>query len=261
MMYYPKQLPYLLDKDFKENMEYVEYNLKELEDFSMCIWSMQSKKIVEKTIYNYILPDACIDIVIDFTNKTICFAGFSKDTICLELKRKIDYMGIRLKPSVFYTAFHIEADKIMDAPMPFSQIDNSNELEKIFEKQEISDRILIFKNYLFARIKNNDDKKYIDIVDDLYQNPKDQTVLEIANKFGYNPRHLFRIFKKYYGVSPKVLLNIVRLHLCLTLLLERNQSLQDIMSTCGFYDQSHFIKEIKKYTGFSPLELLEQYQV
>jgi len=25
-MYYPKQIPYLLDKEFKENIEYVEYN-------------------------------------------------------------------------------------------------------------------------------------------------------------------------------------------------------------------------------------------
>jgi len=27
-MYYPKQIPYLLDKEFKENIEYKEYNVK-----------------------------------------------------------------------------------------------------------------------------------------------------------------------------------------------------------------------------------------
>lgn len=79
-MYYPKQIPYLLDKEFKQNVEYTEYLVKELENYCMCIWTMQSKKILSKTISNNILPDACIDLVIDFVNQSICFAGFSKET-------------------------------------------------------------------------------------------------------------------------------------------------------------------------------------
>ena len=35
MMYYPKQIPYILDKEFNENVEYTEYNLKELEKYSI----------------------------------------------------------------------------------------------------------------------------------------------------------------------------------------------------------------------------------
>ena len=93
-MYYPKQIPYLLDKEFKENIEYVEYNIKELENYCMCIWTMKSKKILDKTISNNILPDACIDIVIDFINNTICFAGFSKETEDFQLNKNIDYMEL-----------------------------------------------------------------------------------------------------------------------------------------------------------------------
>lgn len=43
-MYYPKQIPYLLDKEFQNNVEYKEYHLKELEDYCMCIWQMKLKK-------------------------------------------------------------------------------------------------------------------------------------------------------------------------------------------------------------------------
>ena len=105
-MYYPKQIPYLLDKEFKENVAYTEYHIEELEEYCMCIWTMKSKKILDKTIANNILPDACVDIVIDFTNGTICFAGFSKETEPFQLKQNIDYMGVRLKPSIFYSLFH-----------------------------------------------------------------------------------------------------------------------------------------------------------
>ena len=258
-MYYPKQVPYLLSKEFNQYIEYTEYPVPKIKDYVMCIWCMKSKKILEKTIYNYILPDACIDIVIDFTNHSICFAGFSKETIPFELNKKIDYMGVRLKPGAFYTIFSIQADKIMDHPINFFEIENNCQLENIFQIEGTEERIQLVKAYLLTKI-NLKDTQYIELVEELYKEPRNQTVLNIANRLGYDTRHLFRIFKKQYGISPKVLLNILRLHKCLTLL-EEKKPFKEIMNHCGFYDQSHFIKEIKRYTGFSPLELLESHSL
>lgn len=259
-MYYPKQIPYLLDQEFKENIKYEEYQVKELNEYCMCIWTMQSIRILDKTIYNYILPDLCIDIVVDFSKKTICFAGFSKETIPFELNKKIDFMGIRLKPGAFYNLFGIPADKIMDSPIPFSKIEKKFNLEEILATVETKERINILKEYLLKKIKDIPPQKSIVFVEKLYKNPKEQNVISLAREYGYNERHLYRLFKTNYGVSPKVLLNVLRLHLCLTLLLESRSSLIDIATKCGFYDQSHFIKEIKKYTDFSPLQLLERYR-
>ncbi len=259
-MYYPKQIPYLLDKEFQENIQYEEYPIKELCDYCMCIWTMQSKRILDKTIYNYILPDACIDIVIDFSQKTICFAGFSKETIPFELNKKIDFMGVRLKPSSFFILFGVSSDKIMDNPSPFFEIEHRTGLEKIFSVTEKNERLSVFQDYLLERVKDKSSISSIRMVEELYKSPKEQNVLSIAKQYGYNERHLYRLFKTYYGISPKVLLNILRLHLCLTLVMDEKVSLVDIANICGFYDQSHFIKEIKRYTGFSPLQLLERYR-
>lgn len=259
-MYYPKQIPYLLDKEFQDNIKYEEYKINELKDYCMCIWTMQSKRILDKTIYNYILPDACIDIVIDFSERTICCAGFSKDTIPFELNKKIDFMGVRLKPSSFYILFGISSDKIIDNPIPLSKLEYQNSLEEILSCTNTQERLNIFKNYLLEKIKGKSCIEPIKLVDELYNNPKDQTVIDLAKKSGYNERHLYRIFKTNYGISPKVLLNILRLHLCLTLIVENKKDFIDIAYMCGFYDQAHFIKEIKKYTGFSPLQLLERYK-
>ncbi len=257
-MYEPKQIPYLLDKNFKTNIEYKEYKIHQLQEYCMCIWSMQSKETIKETIYNYILPDACIDIVIDFIEKSICFAGFSKETIPFPLGQKVDYMGVRLKPSSFYLLFGIEATEVMDHPILFSFVEKDYKLSCILTTKDMTERISILTEYLCKKIKGKKDTTFIQVVDELYQNPKYQTVTSIARRFGYNRRHLFRIFKKYYGVSPQVLLNIIRLHLCLHFLLEKKK-IEDIMEYTGFYDQSHFIREIKKYTGFSPLELLKEY--
>lgn len=259
-MYYPKQIPYLLDKEFKENIEYVEYNIKELENYCMCIWTMKSKKILDKTISNNILPDACIDIVIDYINNTICFAGFSKETEEFQLNKDIDYMGVRLKPSIFYLLFNIESDKIMDNQIQFSNIEKEISINKILDLKNTNERIEYLKHYLLKKTKEQKEIPFMKIVEKIYENPNEQSVTDIAKKFGYNERNLYRVFKKNFGVSPKVLLNILRLHLCLTLILENKMNLIDIALSCGFYDQSHFIKEIKRYTGISPLKIIDDYK-
>ncbi len=257
-MYYPKQIPYLLDKIFKDNVEYTEYHFEELQDFCMCIWKMQSKKILKEPIYNYILPDACIDIIINFTKKEIIFSGFSKETEILTLSDKVDYLGVRLKPGAFYSIYKMEADKIMDKGISFAELEKEKSLNNILLCDE-KERINIFRNYLEEKIKKVENQEFIKIVDKLYDNPTEQTVVKITNKFDYNQRQLFRIFKKHYGISPKVLLNIIRLHFCLEHLLKNNEKMVDIANMCGFYDQSHFIKEMKRYIGVSPIQLLENY--
>lgn len=253
-MYEPKQIPYLLDSSFREYVHYEEFKFLELDDFCMCIWQMKSKQILDKTIYNYILPDACIDIIINFVDKTIYFSGYSKETMPFVLNQCIDYMGVRLKPGAFYAIFKIEADRVMDHAIPLSKE------EAIYDILDISDlqgRLTVFKNYLLSKIQHVPCTDFILIVEQLYQEPKDQSVQMIAQRFGYDPRHLYRLFKKHYGVSPKVLLNILRLHLSLSFMLDDHQHFSDFIWRCGFYDQAHFIKEVKRYTGFSPLQLLE----
>lgn len=259
-MYYPKQIPYLLDKEFKKNIEYVEYNIKELENYCMCIWTMKSKKILDKTISNNILPDTCIDIVIDFINNTICFAGFSKETEEFQLNKNIDYMGVRLKPSIFYLLFNIESDKIMDNQIEFSDIEKEISINKILDLKNTNERIEYLKHYLLQKTKEKKEIPFMKIVEKIYENPNEQSVTDISKELGYNERNLYRVFKTNFGVSPKVLLNILRLHLCLTLILENKMNLIDIALSCGFYDQSHFIKEIKRYTGISPLKIIDDYK-
>ncbi len=154
------------------------------------------------------MPDACIDIVIDFVTKAICFAGFSKETEAFELRHQIDYMGVRLKPSLFYLIFKIEADQIMDHQISFRDIENEMDLYEIFNLKNTEKRIEYLKNYLLQKTKNIIDMPFLKIVEELYKSPKEQTVINISEKFGYHQRQLYRIFKANYGVSPKVLLNI-----------------------------------------------------
>ncbi len=161
-----------------------------------------------------------------------------------------------MKPGAFYALFHVNADQVMDHMIPFTEIETTVNPDLFFHCEE-SKRIELFRHYLGTKCARSLDHPMIRIVDRLYHQPSDQTVSAIAADLGYNQRQLIRIFKRWYGISPKVLLNILRLHLSLKMMLEDYKKLCDIAVYCGFYDQSHFIKEMKRYIGISPLQLLD----
>lgn len=75
-------------------------------------------------------------------------------------------------------------------------------------------------------------------------------VQELSEKVFWTSRQINRYFNLTFGLSLKDYLNILR---C-------NQTYKDISNNklsiqSKYFGQSHFIKEIRKYTGVTPTEL------
>tara|TARA_R110000850_G_scaffold190308_6_gene316252 strand:+ start:1617 stop:1982 length:366 start_codon:yes stop_codon:yes gene_type:complete len=70
-------------------------------------------------------------------------------------------------------------------------------------------------------------------------------------------RQLERNFKKQIGVSPKQLGKVIRLQNALKMLLnKKSENLTDIAYESEYFDQAHFIKDFKEFTGINPKEFL-----
>jgi AraC-like DNA-binding protein len=66
-----------------------------------------------------------------------------------------------------------------------------------------------------------------------------------------------RIFTDYVGTNPKDYLRIIRFQKALHFLQTNPQiSLTSLAYECDYYDQSHFIKEFKTFSGYTPGEYL-----
>ncbi len=65
-------------------------------------------------------------------------------------------------------------------------------------------------------------------------------------------RKLERLFKRFIGLSPKFYARIIRLSYIFELMQEGDKSWSDLVYDSGFYDQSHFIKNFKEFTGEDP---------
>jgi len=79
-------------------------------------------------------------------------------------------------------------------------------------------------------------------------------LVEIANTVGVHPTHLARTFKKHYRTTVGEYVRRLRLDWATRQLSETEDSIADIASAAGFYDQSHFSHLFKLRTGFTPAE-------
>jgi AraC-like DNA-binding protein len=82
----------------------------------------------------------------------------------------------------------------------------------------------------------------------------------LAREMGINSRKLDRTFNTRVGLAPKILCRIVRFQKVFQMI-ERQKSSPDwvqIALDCGYYDQSHFIKEFKAFAGKEPTAYLSE---
>lgn len=76
---------------------------------------------------------------------------------------------------------------------------------------------------------------------------------QFSDQLNVSTRKLERQFSHFIGISPKPLMRIIRLHhLLYWMKHDQKKNLTSYSYRCGYYDQSHAIREFKKITGMSP---------
>ncbi|TWF32787.1 helix-turn-helix protein [Chitinophaga polysaccharea] len=103
---------------------------------------------------------------------------------------------------------------------------------------------------MLDRIESDIDNRKKELFDLIYASNGTLTVHELSDRVAWSRRQINRYFNEQFGLSLKAYCNIFRF----------KASLQQIKAgrlfpELNFADQTHFIKEIKKFSGVVPKEL------
>lgn len=82
-----------------------------------------------------------------------------------------------------------------------------------------------------------------------------------AEKSGYSPRHIHRLFINSLGFSPKDYCRYIRFQKVVSDILKdpmRNNS--EFIMNIGYSDQAHFQREFKAFTGITPRQFISYHQ-
>ena len=256
-MYYPIQIPHILNKDFSESIRYSEEIIPRFQDFVICLWEMYPLSDVKRTVENIIVTDGCIDLVVDYERKMIGFAGMSKTDFNFKINLPIYSMGARFKPGAFHAITDIPASEAMNAFLPVNTVDKDFNFDEFFTLT-FSEAKVFFKNYIGILIQNKKPDKFITLFDELNNDIPD-SVCEIYRKLYYSHRQCQRLFIKHYGLSPQKVLCILRFQNCLKILTSGEASPKSLIDISDYYDQSHLINDFKRHIGLTPFELMRKY--
>jgi AraC-like DNA-binding protein len=70
-----------------------------------------------------------------------------------------------------------------------------------------------------------------------------------------SPKTLIRLFAEQVGMTPKAYLRVARFQRVLERVhLAASIDWMEVVERHGYYDQPHFIREFKEFSGFSPTE-------
>ncbi|MBA2709182.1 MAG: helix-turn-helix transcriptional regulator [Tatlockia sp.] len=124
--------------------------------------------------------------------------------------------------------------------------------EKIHGTTDLQTQITLIQNFLVSLVSRDvkPHARIIRIVKHIMTNPT-QSVQELAKNQGYSQRTLERHFNELIGISPKQLMRISRFQKVLEQI-HKGYPWTLLAEHFNYYDQSHFIKEFRQYTGKTP---------
>lgn len=141
----------------------------------------------------------------------------------------------------------------------------ADELEcKIINATDTQQRIEIIEAFLLNILNEKETLDTIvkSTVDILFETRGNSPIKSILKDDLSKRRQVERKFLSQIGLSPKQLGKVVRLQTALRLLLNKEtETFTKIAYESEYYDQNHFIKDFKEFTGITPKEFLDDDQM
>ncbi|GHC61113.1 AraC family transcriptional regulator [Ulvibacter litoralis] len=151
------------------------------------------------------------------------------------------------------------ANKETPIELVFGEVTAKELEQKIIKAADSNERIEIIEALLLDMLnkKTTIDNIVKITIDSLLATNGSASISEILKEDLSKRRQLERNFKKQIGVSPKQLGKVIRLQTAIKRILNRKtENLTEIAYESEYFDQAHFIKDFKEFTGINPKEFL-----
>lgn len=172
-------------------------------------------------------------------------------------------IGIEFSPQGAYRFFHFTLNDIQNQIYSLSDVlGNAGKslVEQINNTISMQQKIVVLQQFLFNQLSlHNEDLIFEYCIEKIAASKGRVTIKELEKKTGYSSRWLNMKFNDKLGVSPKNLCSIIRFKQYYQAFINGNEKSffkNDFYEL--YYDQSHFIKAFKRFTGLPPAKFEKQ---
>jgi len=178
----------------------------------------------------------------------------------LEKNAPTGSIGFEFSPMGAYRFFHLRLKDIKDRLCHLADLLGktvSGLEQKIAEAPDVSDKVQVVQQFLFALFMQKEkDTLFEYCVQQIKATKGTISINKLERETGYSSRWLNMKFEEKLGISPKNLASITRFHNCYqALLADPVQFFRQKEWYHYYYDESHFIREFKRFAGITPYDL------
>ncbi len=247
-----------------------------LNDFVKCFWTLEApaEACPQK---QRIVPDGCLEMIFHYGDPYLqykadgsailqpaCFV-FGQITTTLDIAPTgaSGIFAARFFPESFTPFATMRLQDLENRAVPLEALFGVAGLElerQVLQAADTGERIKITETFLLKQLGNPEsiDRVVRSGVSLMLGDNGQLSVADLSKQMNINRRQLERRFASVIGLSPKQLARIIRLQAALRLMLSKQYtSLTELAHEGAYYDQAHFIKDFKEFTGMSPKKFYE----
>ena len=240
----------------------------DLTQFIECYWIIGDEDTIPKK--EKIIPDGFAEMIFHFgdpyrvklnkewelQSKSL-LAGQIRHYFYLENTGASSIIGVKLRPTaithLYQIPMHELTGKVADIPILLN--DQLKDIERDIRSVADYDQQIDLLNEYFRKHPAYDNYKPTaadHAVNKIIESKGMINLNEIHDSVNLGERQLENLFKKYVGLSPKFFTRIIRFNYIFQLVQKKNQNWSGLAYEAAYYDQSHFIRNFKSFTGENP---------
>ncbi len=198
----------------------------------------------------YIFPDGHV-----FPAKRATIIGPTSGSVRARGKGPLRIYGFGMMPAGWATLMGEHADKLTDRAMDAAELFGDwidDVIEALVNAEDTEARLVIGNNFVREILKQNEPAPvwFTRTVDQWLSESLSPQVPDLVEATGMSIRSVERMTKYYYGLPPRMLARKYRAVRAASALARGEEPDAD-----AFYDQSHLIREMKRFAGATPGQL------
>lgn len=199
----------------------------------------------------------------DASYRKVWISGMRRNHLSISAHENSSMFVIQFKAAGAYPFLHIPIEELTEKIVPAEDVVGSDVLhlrEHILNAETVADKFMVAETWLnnrydYTKAPSGD---ISNVLEKLQKEPV-TNLNNILATFPNTQKHLIDLFKKHVGLTPKYYQRILRFNEILQRIQHKEKiTWTDIAYSCGYSDQSHFIKEFKHFSGFNPKEFINQ---
>jgi len=239
-----------------------------LRPFVECFWAVSDDDARERPP-DRIVPDGCPELIV---HRGDVFSRLHEGRLRLQPRAflagaltrpwtilsgpRLETVGVRLRPGAAAALLRVPLGEATDVETPLDELvgrRGRSFTEAVCGAPSLDAALGTAESIVTGWLGVGGDRPASAAVAALLASRGRRPVADIARHLGWSLRRLERVFRDEVGLPPKLFARIVRLNSALASLPEEGRvDIVDVALACGYFDQSHLLRDFRLLAGASP---------